>query len=66
MRQEFCYIEYVFKKTVKITRIFDNVLQVKICIFGIKWKPQGRLTGKLIGELHSVNFTTLISQYNVN
>lgn len=54
MKQEFMYMDYVIKKkaTMNITRIFDNSVQVKICIMGIKLKPQGRLRQKLIGDLH--------------
>jgi hypothetical protein len=48
MKQEFRYMDYVIKKkaTMNITRIFDNFVRAKICIMGIKLKPQGRLGQK--------------------
>jgi hypothetical protein len=54
MKKESRYMVYVIKKkaTMNITRIFDNVVQVKICIMGIKLKPWGKLGQKLIGDLH--------------
>jgi len=54
MKQEFRYVDYVIKKkaTINITQIFDSAVQVKICIMRIKFKPQGRLRQKLIGDLH--------------
>jgi hypothetical protein len=59
VKQELRYMDYVTQKTMNVTRIFGNDLQVQKCILGIKLKPQGSLRQKVIGEAHYVNCITL-------